>query len=485
MTKTIQMMKMKLVIATAIFASISAFSQEIKIKKGELLLDDKVVAKVDDKKDVYSFTDLNGQPKFSVKVFPTIGVKKGWVEFTGQNGNVKETEFADTGFTLSEGKLVVKNALAQGLLTKDGFDEVKVNEFFKTTDRSLTQDRENSRKMQQEVNDKEDILAKEMGITIDNSGKIWNKNKELLGFIKRVDLGNNGIYNNYEYRVYDTNQIQIAILSCTNYDRANEQRGMKIMTYDNKVSEISVTNNSFSEPLSEDKVADSIIKRLIFNGYTLGDMKDTVVNHTNNKNQTAENNAKANSKNLYNIPGYVIDKDGTKKEGNITIEFESIDAKLGREKGMGDLTNYGGSVTLNIDGKNEFFKAKDGVKFCAGERCFLGTQGTEDSGTGNSSGSQLSILGESQFFEIQAENNGSYVLNHVKNPQYYYLKLNNQPKAAYMGDKAGFGKRKPEKIKKIFDEYVNCPALDFSKYDTKTKEGLINVLSDYQSSCKK
>lgn len=94
-------------------------------------------------------------------------------------------------------------------------------------------------------------------------------------------------------------------------------------------------------------------------------------------------------------------------------------------------------------------------------------------------------MGESQFFEIQAENNGSYVLNHVKNPQYYYLKLNNQSKAAYMGDKAGFGKRKPEKIKKIFDEYVSCPALDFSKYDTKTKEGLINVLNDYQSSCKR
>lgn len=140
---------------------------------------------------------------------------------------------------------------------------------------------------------------------------------------------------------------------------------------------------------------------------------------------------------------------------------------------------------MNVNGKDEFFKAKDGVKFCAGERCFLGTQGSEDSGTGNNSGSQLSVFGESQFFEIQSENNGNYVLNHVKNPQYYYLKLASQSKAVYLGEKGGFGKRKPEKTKKIFDEYVNCQSLDFSKYDTQTKEGIINVLNDYQTNCKK
>jgi len=464
-------MNTKIFVISTMLVGISAFSQEIKIKKGELLLDDKVVAKVEDKKEVYSFSDLNGQLKFSVKVFPTIGTEKGWVEFTGQNGNVKETEFADTGFTLSEGKLIVKNALSQGLLTKDGFDETKVNEFFKTTDRSLTQDRENNKAAQKKVDDNENVLANERGIRIDNSGKIWDKNKELTGFIKRVDLGHNGIFNNYEYRVYDTNQIQIATLSCTNYDPANIQRGMKIITYDNKQSEISVTHNSFSGPLSEDKVADRMVKRLIFNGYTLGDMKSTVVDSVNQRNEAAENQAKANSINIYNTPGYVIDKTGTKKEGNITIEFESLDAKMGREKGMGDLTNYGGSVTLNVEGKNEFFKAKDGVKFCAGERCFIGVAGTDMFG--------------SKFTEILSENNGSYVLVNLRTPNYYYLKLADQPKAAYLGQKGDFGTRKPEKMKKIFDEYVNCPAMNFSSYDTTTKDGLIKILDDYQTSCKK
>jgi hypothetical protein len=54
-----------------------------------------------------------------------------------------------------------------------------------------------------------------------------------------------------------------------------------------------------------------------------------------------------------------------------------------------------------------------------------------------------------------------------------------------LGDKAGFGTKKPEKIKKLFDEYVSCAYLDFFKYDTKTKEGLVQVLVDYSVQCKK
>ncbi|WP_165601811.1 hypothetical protein [Chryseobacterium sp. CBo1] len=477
-------MNTRLFLIFTIFMTISTFSQEIKIKKGELLLDDKAVAKVSDKGRVYSFSDLNGKPQFSAQMFNGDTTEKGWVEFKGENGNVKEVEFSDTTFSLNMGKILVRNALAQGLITLDGINEAKVNEFFQTNDRSLTEGRAKTKIMQQETSDKEDKITNEIGIRIDNAGKIWDKNKVLLGFIQRVNTGNN-IVLNYEYSVYENNKIRIAKLNCTNNDTYNSKNGLKVITYDNKQAEILVTNNNFGGPLSEDKMADRMVKKLVANGYALGDMKNTVEGFFDEKSQTAENNAKSDSKNIYNISGYVIDKAGDKKEGSITIEFESINAKLGREKGIADITNYGGTVVLNVNGKDEFFKAKDGVKFCAGERCFLGTQGSEDSGTGNNSGSQLSVFGESQFFEIQSENDGNYVLNHVKNPQYYYLKLANQSKAIYLGEKGGFGKRKPEKTKKIFDDYVSCPGLDFSKYDTKTKEGIINILNDYQTTCKK
>lgn len=112
------------------------------------------------------------------------------------------------------------------------------------------------------------------------------------------------------------------------------------------------------------------------------------------------------------------------------------------------------------------------MKFCAGERCFLGTETT-------------SLITRPNFYEIVAEQNGNYVVADGKTSPEYYLKLSNQSKAVYLGDKGGFGTRKPEKIKKIFDEYVNCSALDFANYDTNTKEGLMQIMTDYSAKCKK
>lgn len=481
-------MKIKLVITVTMFAAISVFSQEIKIKKGELLLDDKVVAKVDDKGRVYKFSDLGGKLQFTGTLINgrTVGTQSdsGWVEYTGTNGHVKEANHQEGVFTLSMGKLIVQNALANGLITKDGINEAKVNEFFLTEDRSLSDARKSGIAAQKGDAKKEDAI----GLSIDYDGNIKDKNGQLIGTITRVDVdasqskfASKSMMDKFlEYRVFDIHKILVARLPCSDSDMTNEDTGLKIYTYDNKEIPITAKNGlNFKTPIAIDKVADRMVKKLYANGYTLGDMKPVLDGIANEKNDAAkqkstevENQAKADSKNIYNIPGYVIDKEGTKKEGIVTIEFESINAKLGREKGISDVTNYGGTVTLNIDGKNEFFKAKDGVKFCAGSRCFIGVAGTN-------------LLGGSVFCEIFSEDKGSYVLMDVKTTEDSYLKLADQPKAVYLGEKGGFGKRKPEKIKKIFDEYMKCSTLDFSKYDTKTKEGLVQVLADYSVQCKK
>ncbi|SEH29667.1 hypothetical protein [Chryseobacterium culicis] len=482
------MMNTKIFVISTMLVGISVFSQEIKIKKGELLLDDKVVAKVEDKNRVYRFSDMNDKFQFSAAIISpkTSGTQpdRGWIECIGANGNVKEIEFSDNvTFTLSVGKLLVQNIMARDLITKDGIDEAKVNEFFLTADRSLSEKRNESTASQKADAKNEDDL----GLSIDFKDNIKNKNGEVIGSITRVIVdpsqskffGSPMVHKFLEYRVFDFNRVLIAKLPCTDSDINNEQVGLKIYTFDNKVIPMAAKNGwDYTKPLSVDDIADRLVKKLYANGYSLGDMRPVFEgieqekrDAVNQKNLKAENQAKANSINIYNTPGYVIDKTGTKKEGNITIEFESLDAKMGREKGMGDLTNYGGSVTLNVEGKNEFFKAKDGVKFCAGERCFIGVAGTDMFG--------------SKFTEILSENNGSYVLVNLRTPNYYYLKLADQPKAAYLGENGDFGTRKPEKMKKIFDEYVNCPAMNFSNYDTTTKDGLIKILDDYQTSCKK
>jgi hypothetical protein len=482
------MMKTKLVLIATMFAGISFFAQEIKIKKGELSLDEKVVAKVDDKGRIYKFSDLGNKLQFTATIINgrTIGTQSdnGWIEYTGTNNVVKESKHAEGAFTLSMGKLIVQSALAKGLITKDGIDEAKVNEFFATEDRSLSEARKNGITAQKTEAVNEDAT----GISIDYDGNIKDNTGKFIGTVTRANIEasqskfkSKSMMDKFlEYRVFDVNKILIAKLPCSDSDMTNEDKGLVIYTYDNKEIPMTAKNGmEFKIPIAVDKIASRMVKKLYANGYTLGDMKPTIEaaakdkrDAANQRSVDAENKAKAESSNIYNLPGYVISKEGVKKEGAVTIEFESIDAKLGREKGISDLTNYGGTVTVNVDGKNEVYKAKDNVKFCAGEKCFLGVSGTN-------------TLGKSEFCEIVSENDGNYILNDMKSPEDYYIKLTSQPKAVYLGEKGAFGKRKTEKIKAAFDEYMKCPALDFSKYDTKTKDGLVHVLADYSAQCKK
>lgn len=490
-------MKIKLILVATMFACISVFSQEVKVKKGEIQIDGKSVAKIDREKYIYTISDLSGKALFTATITNKTPLNndasKSWLQLTGTNGVVRELELIDkTSFSLGLEKPITENLTksTDPLLPASGIDEAKINSFFQTEDKSISKAEDAAIEETKEIIRAEDALAAENKILIDRVG-IISANNEKIGYIVRKVTGKDGIQTYLSYTVLDINKIPIAKIDFSNYDGANAKYGLIVKTYDGKSFPIKMANYT-SERLEEDKLAPRVIKKLYANGYTLGDMKSITeiayqenADAANQQNKGMEDHAKANSKNIYDTAGYVIDKNGNKKEGTITMEFESISEKIGKEKNISDVTSYGTFVLLTTNGKTETHKAKDGVKFCVGERCFVGADGLEDGGTGNSSGSQLSVLGESLFFEILAENEGNYVLNYVKNPQYLYLKLANQSKAIYLGNKAGFGTKKPEKIKKIFDEYMKCPTLDFSKYDTTTKEGLVQVLADYSAQCKK
>lgn len=473
-------MKIKLVLVATMFASVSVFSQEVKVKKGEIQIDGKSVAKIDKEKNNYTISDLSGKALFTATITSQTPLKnnvsKNWLQLTGSNGVVKELELIDkTSFSFGFEKPITQNlTLGENpLLPASGIDEAKINSFFQTEDRSISTAEDIRIEKDKETNRSEDALAADNKILISSVG-IISANNQKIGYIVRKVTGTDGIQKFLSYTVLDINKIPVAQIDFSSYDKANIQSGLVLKTFDGKSLPIKLANYT-SERLEYDELAPRVIKKLYANGYTLGDMKSMTeiaqqenADAYNQQNNDAESQAKANSKNIYNIPGYVIDKDGTKKNGEITIMFESIAVKLG----VNDTKAYGDEATLHSSDKTEFLKAKDGVKFCAGERCFLGVAGT-------------SSLGGSIFCEILSENNGSYVLKDLRYPEDYYLKLANQPKAVYLGEKGNFGKRKPEKIKKAFDEYVSCPALDFYKYDTKTKDGLTQVLADYSSQCKK
>ncbi|MCY0976642.1 hypothetical protein PGH12_05695 [Chryseobacterium wangxinyae] len=473
-------MKLKFLPIALVAVSTFVYAQEVKVKKGEIQIDGKSVAKIDKEKNNYTISDLSGKALFTATITSQTPLKnnvsKNWLQLTGSNGVVRELELIDkTSFSFGFEKPITENLTKSSdpLLPASGIDENKINSFFQTEDRSISAAEDIRIEKDKETNRSEDALAADNKILISSVG-IISANNQKIGYIVRKVTGTDGIQKFLSYTVLDINKIPVAQIDFSSYDKANIQSGLVLKTFDGKSFPIKLANYT-SERLEYDELAPRVVKKLYANGYTLGDMKSTTeIAHqenaeaNNQQNNDAESQAKANSKNIYNIPGYVIDKDGTKKNGKITIMFESIAVKLG----VNDTKAYGDTATLHSSDKTEFLKAKDGVKFCAGERCFLGVAGT-------------SSLGGSIFCEILSENNGSYVLKDLRYPEDYYLKLANQPKAVYLGEKGGFGKRKPEKIKKAFDEYVSCPSLDFSKYDTKTKEGLVQVLADYSSQCKK
>ncbi|MGQ1928722.1 hypothetical protein [Ornithobacterium rhinotracheale] len=482
-------MKRKLFVLVALFLATIFYAQNVKVKKGEILLDKTPIAKIQKVENrYYQISDLNGNPMFLAMI--TDQTPEGntslqsWLQLKGANGNVVEVEKPDTKFTLSSEKYLINSLLASNtkLLTANGVDANQVNQFFQKEDRSISSAFDELMAEQKAIIQAEEKIAEENELIITKNGEIKSKGKT-IGYLKKIVDNSSPASTGAKYMVLDLNKMIVGELSGKRHKDFYTSVTVNLKTYDGKKFPILVSTSK--EDLSEDKMARRIVQKLYANGYKLGDMSAEAQAFTNTQNEAAENEAKRNSVNIYSKEGYVQLKNGEKKQGLVTLEFESLDKIMGKNKGLSDITNYGGEVKLTHNGKDEFFKAKNGVKVCVGERCFLGLQGSEDKGVNSNSGSQLSILGESQFFEILYEKSGDYVLSHVKDPNEFYLKLNNNEKAVYLGNKGFLGERKESKTQSIFNKYVNCSSLDFSKYDTKTKDGLIQVIEDYQANCRK
>jgi len=277
-------MKIGILVAAAIFIGGSCFAQELKIKKDDLMIDEKVVAKVSGKGRLYSFSDMSGKLQFKGEIVngrsgtSTTAESIGWIEFTGTNGNVREVNFADIPFTMSMGKMLAGNALAVGLITKEGINETKVNEFFQTADRSLSSVKSDANKTLKADMLKEDALARENSIMIGVKGNIKTKTGETIGSIEKLSVSADqssfsrgfsasGMNKYYEYHVFDANKKLVAKLPCSDNGVTNDNKGLKIYTEDGKIWPIQAKTNMLNTSLPGDPIADRMVKKLYANGY--------------------------------------------------------------------------------------------------------------------------------------------------------------------------------------------------------------------------
>lgn len=468
-------------------------AQEVNVKRGVITVDGTGVAKISKEKRVYKVSDLTGNFLFSVEGLNQTEAKnpvdKMFFRFIGANGNIQEVYPSNESFTFSMEKSITRN-LVEGttkFLTPQGIDHNLINQFFSNSDQSVSKNIDEKYEQIKKAHQEEDELAQNDKITIAGNGNILKGNERIGRIIeKEMDGGF------FSYTVVDLKGTVIAKTEVLTPNRS-ELLGYEFTTFDGQkfvANEKRLFAQGSFAKMKDNKLTERIVKKLYKNGYTLGNMDEKIQAYQNQKQgeyNEAYKQLEANSLNLVEVKGYILTEKNAKIEGLISIPYENIEEKMKSNRGIEDLTNYGGILNLKDEaGKAKTYRAKDGILVVAGERKFIGARGTNDDATGNSSGSQLSILGESQFFEIDYENAAGYVVHHPKNPQYPYIKLKSDKEAFYLGSKGTFKEKSKDRLEKIFNSSLKCPQLNFVNYDVNTKEGLIKLLDDYASNnCKK
>ncbi len=138
-------MKLKFLPIALVAVSTFVYAQEIKVKKGEIQIDGKSVAKIDKEKNNYKISDLSGKALFTATITSQTPLKnnvsKNWLQLTGSNAVVRELELIDkTSFSFGFEKPIIENLTKSSdpLLPASGIDENKINSFFQTEDRSIS-----------------------------------------------------------------------------------------------------------------------------------------------------------------------------------------------------------------------------------------------------------------------------------------------------------------------------------------------------------
>lgn len=64
-------MKSKILVVALMLVGILSFSQEVKVKKSEIQINGKSVAKIDKEKTIYTISDLSGKALFTATISQT------------------------------------------------------------------------------------------------------------------------------------------------------------------------------------------------------------------------------------------------------------------------------------------------------------------------------------------------------------------------------------------------------------------------------
>ncbi|MGP1591177.1 MAG: hypothetical protein ACTTHI_05220 [Prevotella sp.] len=482
----------------------SVYAQDIKVKKGAITINNNVIASIKEEKNGYLFSSPDGSPIITVYITSytkgKVQTPEEWLICTSPDGKTFELPNPKDRLLFSFNKIYTHKLFDSNpqLLTTDGLDKNTITKLFEEGKHAFSHKWDSIYSVLKDDEKKEEELIANKTFVINNAGEIIS-NKNIIGkvFVNKSTMGSSTYY------IKDVKGNQIAKLETSSWLKSSNFS--QITTCDNKPLMFLAYNSAMQ--LSTDDIALHLVAKLLSKGYPLGDMTEDIKARLENNAKKKEEQALEKEKqqvkaamessvNIYNTPGKVILTDGTTSEGNITIIFESIEKKMGRSgSGIIDLDAPALGTTALLTQKDvngnkteKKYKASEGVMIHLSNRSFLGTKGSKDGVLNNVGGSSSINIGtrRAQFFEV-LYNDGkeNLILQHPLDEGELYLKLKDKQEAIYLGNKAMLGSRSEKTKAKLTTEYLQCPSIDATKYNTTTFDGLKQLIADYCKACGK
>lgn len=480
--------------AVAVLVSVLGFAQKLKIDKGEIKLDEKIVAYIEGKKPLFRISSLDKSytVNLELKFLDDGAFGKRWLvvksEKSGKSNEVNYKKFSPQ----NQEKSAVQAFIDQNFLTSGGLNVEAIENYINGESTGV------SAKIKEEQNElvKQKVYEDSFQLTIDDGGTIYSAKAQnqdptdkRIGYMKMTSPSTNG---ELKYEVTDLDGYLIAtwFAKSGTYSGYGKFLNQELITADQKIFKADFDNrgNPIGYKMSKDITAMNIVKVLVVNGYTLGHQGIDIENKFKEENlkireeQSKLNKenyelAKLKSVNIYNKKGFVINKKGEKITGVFKIEFEEIPS--GKVNSSSSFVPGQELYQTDITDRFQIFQAKSGIRFCTDEskECFIGLACKGENLV--SSGIKALNADNSAFYKILYENEGYMVLAYPNALNEFIIKIPNQEKGLFTT------KINDKKLKKNITEYVMCDSFVFENHDFKTLDGLIKVLEDKKNNCNK
>lgn len=472
--------------------SFTYLEAQVQVKKDKVTFDKKEVAKVESPfRNRWVYSDLQGNKKFTVD-FKGVSANEAnmfqWLEVTSADGNqVSEIpyEVLVTSFKVDR---IVSHLLSvkYGVIDNSGINEPALAKLFEqnteklsdkyTTAVVVAKEQEADRKNKEvEIrNTYYPQVKSDKSITFTQVGKV-----RIVG---RLSTKPYQVATIDDYiHVFDLDGNTVATMSST-----NTLKEYKVRTWDDNVYTY-LANRTYAD--DNNAFLQEFVIDLVSRGYML---EHQIKRESAELHKAKVDMALERSINLYDVNGYVVDKEGIKYNGKITMWFEMLDVnETGQKLPEYGADGYGQNVTvlyINDKGKSreKTFNAKDDNYFCVqgteAENCYYGLK------TYGEAMKKLQNLDSFKFnnayyYLLLKKEKGIMLLQDPVEMQKYVIKIDSDEKGQMIDN------RSEEKLaEKLGDYLIKCPELSkeikSGAIDIKSENNLFQIVEEY-SQCKK